>query len=174
MSEELTHSAPQGGALRVNPEPVEGLTQQLEQLIMPCILNAGAELVELNLKRRGNTYIVEILADKKAGGITISECSAINKEIFQICDQSGLVGEDFEVDVSSPGLDRPLKTPGDFTRVIGRDIRFHLRVPVNGRLECSGTLREVREGQVIADTPQGLMELPIGQIQKAVQIIEIE
>ena len=141
---------------------------------MPSILKAGAEIVEFNLKRRGSTHIVEILADKKSGGITISECSAINKEVFQICEHSGLIGEDFEVDVSSPGLDRPLRTPGDFARVIGQDIRFHLRVPVNGRFEYAGTLREVRESQVIADTPQGLMELPIGQIQKAVQIIENE
>ena len=141
---------------------------------MPSILKAGAEIVEFNLKRRGSTHIVEILADKKSGGITISECSAINKEVFQICEHSGLIGEDFEVDVSSPGLDRPLRTPGDFARVIGQDIRFHLRVPVNGRLEYAGTLREVRENQVIVDTPQGLMELPIGQIQKAVQIIDVE
>ncbi|MBI5149296.1 MAG: hypothetical protein HZA28_00795 [Candidatus Omnitrophica bacterium] len=141
---------------------------------MPCILKAGAELIEFNLKRRGRTYIVEVLADKENGGITISECSAINKGIFYACEQSGVMGEDFEVDVSSPGLDRPLKTPKDFKRVIGRNIRFHLGVPVNGRQEYSGTLRDVREDQVIADTAQGLMELPISQIQKAVQIIEIE
>ncbi len=146
----------------------EELTRQLHELIMPSIVRAGAELVELNLKRRGRTPVVEVLVDKEAGGITVQECSVINREVFTQCDQTRILGEDFEVEVSSPGLDRPLRTPKDFSRKIGQLIRIHLRAPVKQRLEYAGTIREVKDNQVVVDTPQGLLELAIDNIQKAV------
>ena len=149
----------------------EELTRQLHELIMPCIIHAGADLVELTLKRRGRTQVVEVLVDKGSGGITLGECSAINREIFKQCDQSQILGEDFQVEVSSPGLDRPLRTAKDFSRKMGQLIRVHLRAPVNARLEYSGTIEKVKDTQVVVDTPQGLMELSIDNIQKAVQEI---
>ena len=149
----------------------EELTRQLHELIMPSIARAGVDLVELTLKRRGRTQVVEVLVDKDAGGITIGECSAINREIFRQCDGTQLLGEDFQVEVSSPGLDRPLRSPKDFSRKTGRLIRVHLRTPVKERLEYSGTIEAVKDNRVVVDTPQGLMELAIDNIQKAVQEI---
>ena len=149
----------------------EELTRDPHELIMPGIVRAGADLVELTLKRRGRTQIVEVLVDKDSGGITVSECSAINREIFKQCEQAQILGDDFQVEVSSPGLDRPLLTTKDFSRKRGRLIRVHLRAPVKDRLEYSGTIKEVKDDQVIVDTPQGLMELAINNIQKAVQEI---
>lgn len=149
----------------------EELTQQLQELIMSSIVHAGAELVELTLKRRGRTQVVEVLVDNDSGGITIGECSAINREIFKQCDQARILGDDFQVEVSSPGLDRPLRTTKDFSRKMGRLIRVHLRAPVKERLEYSGTIKEVKDDAVVVDTPQGVMELAIDNIQKAVQEI---
>ena len=149
----------------------EELTRQLHELIMPSIVRAGADLVELTIKRRGRTHVVEVLVDKESGGITLGECSVINREIFKECDQSQILGEDFQVEVSSPGLDRPLRTPKDFSRKMGQLIRVHLRAPVNARLEYSGTIEEVKDDRVVVDTPQGLLELAIDNIQKAVQEI---
>ena len=138
---------------------------------MPSIVRAGADLVELTLKRRGRTQVVEVLVDKDADGITIGECSAINREIFRQCDEAQILGEDFQVEVSSPGLDRPLRTTKDFSRKMGQSIRVHLRAPVKERLEYSGTIEAVKDNRVVVDTPQGLMELAIDNIQKAVQEI---
>ena len=149
----------------------EELTRQLQALIMPSIARAGADLVELTLKRRGRTYVVAILVDKESGGITIEECSVINREIFRQCDQSRILGEDFQVEVASPGLDRPLRTSKDFFRTRGRPIRIHLRTPINARLEYTGTIADVKDTQLTVDTPQGVMELPIDNIQKAVQVV---
>ena len=149
----------------------EELTRQLHELIMPSIVRAGADLVELTVKRRGRTQVVEILVDKDSGGIPLGECSVINREIFRQCDEAQILGEDFQVEVSSPGLDRPLQTPKDFSRKMGQLIRIHLRAPVKERLEYSGTIKEVKGDQVVVDTPQGVMELAIDNIQKAVQEI---
>lgn len=152
----------------------EELTRQLHELIMPSIVRAGADLVELTLKRRGKTQVVEALVDKDAGGITIGECSAINREIFRQCDEARILGEDFQVEVSSPGLDRPLRTAKDFSRKMGQSIRVHLRAPVKERLEYSGTIEAVKDNRVVVGTPQGLMELAMDNIQKAVQEIKRE
>ena len=149
----------------------EELTRQLHELIMPSIVRAGADLVELTLKRRGRTQVVEVLVDKDAAGITIGECSAINREIFRQCDEAQILGEDFQVEVSSPGLDRPLRTAKDFSRKRGQSIRVHLRAPVKERLEYSGIIGDVKDNRVAVDTPQGMIELAIDNIQKAVQEI---
>src|SRR3989338_5052122 len=101
----------------------EELTRQLHELIMPSIVRAGADLVELTVKRRGRTQVIEVLVDKDSGGITLGECSVINREIFRQCDEAQILGEDFQVEVSSPGLDRPLRTAKDFSRKRGQSIR---------------------------------------------------
>ena len=75
------------------------------------------------------------------------------------------------MEVSSPGLDRPLRTAKDFSRKRGQSIRVHLRAPVKERLEYSGIIGDVKDNRVAVDTPQGMIELAIDNIQKAVQEI---
>ncbi len=150
---------------------LQELTQTIEQLIMPCIAGQGAELVELKVRRQGGVYLVEILADKETGGITMGECAVINREISQKCEQSKILGQDFEITVASPGLDRPLKNMKDFLRNKGRVIHVYLRAPWQERWECHGVLKEVKENELVIEMSEGIIELSMNQIQKAIQTV---
>ena len=148
----------------------EPLTEQMEALIIPHINELSAELVELNIKHRGNTVVIDIIADKR-GGITIGECALINKKIDHTIEEKQWFGEDYVVEVSSPGLDRALKTSKDFTRVIGRSVRFHLSKPVEGKIEYLGVVIEVKEDKILLKKDDQTIIVPLEHISKAVQVI---
>lgn len=151
----------------------EELTHRIEKLIMPCIVEASACLVEWHLKRRGKTAVLEVVADKEHGGITIEECARLNRRLAEELDKTLLLGEDYTVEVSSPGLDRPLKTCEDFSRVTGCRVQFYLRERVENRLEYAGVVQRAQEDKVVVRVKDTSVELPLEKIQKAVQVIEM-
>ena len=117
---------------------LEELTRQVQALIMPSITDRALELIELTVKRRGRTAVVNALVDHPEGGITVDECSQINRALVRELEAARILGEDFEVDVASPGLDRPLKTARDFARKTGHSVRVHLREAYDEKwLVCS-------------------------------------
>ena len=125
------------------------LTERIQTLIMPHIQELSAELVELRLKYHRGRIIVDIIADRPEGGITIGECTSINKRVTQVIEQHQCLGEDYVVEVSSPGLDRALTTLKDFSRAIGRKVRFHLFKPIEEKKEHLGEVAEVQGNQIL-------------------------
>src|SRR3989338_2787065 len=102
----------------------------------------GVELVDLKVNRYRGDVAIQIFADRPAGGITIGECSALNRRINETLERENLA-LDYTLEVSSPGLDRPLRTKKDFARVIGKEIRFYLSEAVLERIEYTGVLKRV-------------------------------
>jgi len=148
------------------------LTEQVKTTIIPIIEGVSAELVELNLKQHGKTVVLDIIADKLSGGITIDECTIINKEVASAIESQQWFGEDFIIEVSSPGLDRPLKTKRDFERVIGRKVRIHLKKPVDEKVEHHGIVINVTDSQITIQKKDTMVSIPLTDISKAVQMIE--
>ena len=147
------------------------LTEQIEALIMPYIEELSAELVELNVKHRGKTVMIEVVADRP-GGITIGECTLMNKKADREIENKQWFGEDYVIEVSSPGLDRPLKTSADFSRAIGREVRFHLLEAVEGKVEHLGVVLEVKKEEILVNTNDKTITVPLETISKAVQVIK--
>ena len=147
------------------------MTEKIEALIMPYIEELSAELIELDMKHRGKTVVIDIVADRP-GGITVGECTFINKKVDRQIEKKQWFGEDYIVEVSSPGLDRALKTPKDFSRVLGREVRFHLLEEVEGKVEHLGEVVEVKEDGILIKTKDKTITIPFGDISKAVQVIE--
>jgi len=150
------------------------LTEQLEELIKKLTDELSTELVELNLKTRGTTVVIDIIADKLGGGITIDECTSINKLVVRNVEEKQWFGEDFVVEVSSPGLDRTLKTFNDFARAVGRKVRVHLNEPVEGKVEHHGKISGVQDDQILIQNKDKTITIPLELISKAVQVIDIE
>jgi len=148
------------------------LIEQIEGLITPSIREFSLELIELNIKHKNKTAVFDILMDRPDGGITIDECASINKKISGVIEASGLFNDDFIVEVSSPGLDRPLKTIRDFRRVIGCLVRFHLIQQVENKIEHHGVVVEVDRDEVVIKKKDEVISIPLQYIHKAVQIIE--
>ncbi|MBN1870333.1 MAG: hypothetical protein JW847_07160 [Candidatus Omnitrophica bacterium] len=138
---------------------------------MPYIDEVAAELVELRLKHRGKTVVVDIIADRP-NGITIGDCAFVNKKVDRALEKRQWFGEDYVVEVASPGLDRPLETPKDFSRVIGRKVRIHLLEAVEGKVEHHGDIMEVKEDKISIKTKDKTISIPLKIISTAVQMIE--
>ena len=147
---------------------------KIKNLIEPFFEQSGLDLVELNCRRQGKDYAILILADRPNGGITIEECARLNHSISGVLEeQQKLMEQNYSLEVSSPGIDRPLKSFKDFKRVVNAEIRFFLTSPLEGKWEHWGVLKEVHEDSLVVDTSNNpTMIILLSQINKGLQIIE--
>ncbi len=147
------------------------LIQRIENLIIPVLQENTIDLVDLHIRRfRGQIYI-GILADKPFGGITLQECSILNTKIVAALEREQLIMENYVLEVSSPGVDRPLKTGKDFLRVLNRQIVFYLSSPIQERIEWQGNVKRVESDSVVIDVASQEMTIPLSSINKARQIL---
>lgn len=157
---------------------------QIQDIIAPAIDQAGLELIELNVKYSSHKLLIQLLLDHEQGGITVEECAVINKKIVNILEEQNLIPGDYLLEVSSPGLDRSLKTVRDFRRVTGRLVRFHLLEMMGNKCEYAGRVTQVADdGVVIApmrtsgkkkikeEKKEELITIPIAKIAKAVLVL---
>ena len=148
--------------------------QTIDGFLQPVLSELELELFELTVRRYRSTVIVEIIIDKKYGGISVDECTKVNRELKHYLEDTGLLGEDYSLEVSSPGLDRPLRSLKDFVRVTGRQVRFYLSEKVQDRLEYVGRITQVNEEneEIVLELANDTVKIPYAKINKAVQEIE--
>ena len=145
--------------------------KNIEDILEPFLKGMSVDLVELNIKPYQGISHIQILVDHERGGISIEECTAINRHVASVLEGQPLMMGDYDIEVSSPGLDRPLKTQKDFLRVLGHPARFHLLDFIENKKEHSGRVKEAVSAKVIIQTKSQEIEIPLALIQKAVQII---
>ena len=148
------------------------LTQNLKQIVDGVMMAEGMELVELDLMRNSGGSTIRILADRIGGGITIDDCARLGRLISDELERSNIIPERYLLEVSSPGLDRPLKSKADFSRCLEKPCRFFLNDLVNDKLEYSGVIKGCDEAKVVIDNQGLTIEIPIVKINKAKQIID--
>ena len=149
----------------------EDIKEKIKALLATILSTTSFELVELNIHRSTRSTIIQVFADKPNGGITLDECSMINRKLSEKLEEENFILGRYIVEVSSPGLDRPLKTVKDFLKVMGREVRFHLLEPIENKIEHSGKIKEVHDDEVIIESKLQTITIPFRIIQKAVQII---
>ncbi|MFB3919198.1 ribosome maturation factor RimP [Candidatus Velamenicoccus archaeovorus] len=137
---------------------------------------AGYVLVDMRFYRRqGGQAVLEVLVDRDEGGISLDECSTLNRELGDILEREGFLSQAYVLDISSPGLDRPLATAGDFRRAMGRQVRFFLKDFVEGKLEHCGTVENISDGTVtIRVTDKNgdrVIQVSLANINKARQAV---
>jgi ribosome maturation factor RimP len=152
----------------------ETLTQ-IETLVMPILDDLGYELVDLQQTQEGHKSALCIFIDKP-GGITLDDCVAVSREVSAILEIEDPIKKAYRLEVSSPGLDRPLKKPADFERFAGQKIKLktlHLIDPDergHTRKTFVGTLLGLEEEQVrleLSDKRGGMAVIPLAEIDKA-------
>jgi ribosome maturation factor RimP len=149
---------------------------ELQALLEKTVDGLGYELVDTELSNRGR--MLRIFIDKPAagpqgaGGVTVDDCARVSNQLARV-----LEVEDVDYDrleVSSPGLDRPLKKAADFARFAGEQARLTLRVPLAGRRNFTGVMRAVAEGKLQLETESGMVSLDLANIDKARLVPRIE
>jgi ribosome maturation factor RimP len=134
----------------------------------------GLELVELKIGGRINDVMIQVLADRPQGGIGIKECTDLNRSIVEAIDKEAFFSEvGYSLEVSSPGLDRPLMTSKDFLRNLNAPVRILLKEKIAGKGEQEGVVKSVTEHDVTLLTTKEQKEIivPIDQILKGLLVI---
>lgn len=146
--------------------------EKVEAIIRPIMDASGVVLVDLNVQRRSRDIYIQIIADHIHGGITLDECMKLNRELSSKIEAAGLIEEGFNLELSSPGLDRPLRNVSDFRRVLNRKIRVHLSEKIQEKIEYTGKVVDVNEENVVIETENGEVSIPHKVINKGMQIID--
>jgi ribosome maturation factor RimP len=150
----------------------EAIQEHVAGLAHKVLETAGMELIELKIGGHRNDVMIQIIADKPFGGINIRECAILNKELVAAIEQENfLPPEIFSLELSSPGLDRPLVTRKDFMRFIGQDVHFWFHEPIDGKKEVQGKLVEAGEKDLIVKVLGKQAVLPLSSIIKGMLVI---
>ena len=145
--------------------------QELRLVIEPFVKEGGFELVDMYFRYEAGRTVLGILVDRPDGGITIDECTFLNRELGVMMDEKNALSEPYVLEVSSPGIDRPLTTKEDFRRCKGRAVTVILLQPVAGKLEFSGEIKDVDDSILALDVEGQDVQVPLEGISKAKQII---
>jgi len=139
----------------------------LKEALKPTLDELKVEVIELTLKNRSTGLTLRLLADKK-GSITVDECALINKRIGSIIEDKGLIEEGYSIEVSSPGLDRPLKEKRDFEKFIDEKVAIWLLNPLKGKSFIDGKIEDASEDKVsISTNGDKNIDIPYHIITKA-------
>jgi ribosome maturation factor RimP len=145
------------------------MSLEAEQMITPLFVQAEVELVALTVRPQGGRVVINVLADKPQGGITLDECAGLNRLIVAKIDEQNLFSQGYVLELCSPGLDRALTTKKDFLRVLNRQVKFCLSQPLADQLEYIGKVAAVTDEHVVIEHTAQMLAIPFEKIKKAVQ-----
>jgi ribosome maturation factor RimP len=134
----------------------------------------GLEIIEVKIGRHLNDTLIQILADKPGGGIGIGACTALNRSIVEAIDKEAILSEDgYSLEVSSPGLDRPMTTSKDFLRNIDKEVHLYLKERIEGKMEHVGVVISVTDDNLTFFAKKLKKEIivPLNQIEKGLLVI---
>ncbi|HYB42809.1 MAG TPA: ribosome maturation factor RimP [Candidatus Methylomirabilis sp.] len=145
----------------------EAFLAKVEAVLSPVLEEHGLGLVDLQWRREGRRRVLRLFVDRP-GGAGIMDCQRLSHEAGDVLDVSGLIEESYDLEVSSPGLDRELRTDREFAWAVGKDVRCWVREPVEGRLEFAGRLEGAGPDRLAIAAPDGrTAEVPRALLTKA-------
>lgn len=142
------------------------LRERLQGLLEPVVESLGYELLLLEFSPSSKSGLLRLYIDAPAG-ITIDDCERVSREVAGVLDVEDPISSGYRLEVSSPGLDRPLVKPAHFERFINEQARIQLLAPRDGRRRFVGWIRGVSDGAVRLETPEGMVEIPLADIDRA-------
>lgn len=150
-------------------KPVD--VKQLEAVVAPVVTGQGYELVDVEWKNESG-WVLRVFLDQP-GGVTLDDCASVSRELSAVLDVADVIHVAYSLEVSSPGLNRPLKKEADFARFVGKKAKIRTRHPVGeSRRNFSGTLVGVAGGKVKIDVGDQICEVPVDDVEKANLVYE--
>ena len=142
------------------------LEQKLQDLLQGSVEDLGCELWGIECQRIGRYLTVRLFIDKE-GGVTVEDCADVSRQVSAVLDVEDPIADKYNLEVSSPGLDRPLFTLAQYTRYVGQEIVVHLRIPVADRRKWQGELAKIENDMITLIVDKQEQILAFGNIQKA-------
>ena len=149
----------------------EELKQEIGLLAKDLFAAQGFALVDIIIRQDGSGLLLGLFADRPQGGISLEECGFLNRLLRQALDEKNILSGQYSLEVSSPGLDRPLKTKEDFMRCLNKEAVFFLNDLINGKCEWKGIISKVNETAVFIEQAGEVLEVSLIKINKAKLVI---
>ena len=140
---------------------------KLRQLLQPVIVALGCELWGLELQAGGKTKLLRIYIDRAGGAVGIEDCERVSRQSSAVLDVEDVINGEYILEVSSPGMDRPLYELSQYEQFIGEDISLRLRFPYEGRRNFKGRLTGVDGDEIIVVATDHEFLFPVEGIEKA-------
>src|SRR5215510_6731183 len=132
---------------------MSGLPERVEQQIEKIVSAEGLELVHIEYRKQGRGFLLRVDIDKE-GGVTLEDCELVSHQVSAFLDVEDVVPAEYELQVSSPGLDRKFYKESDYRKFIGRKVRVQTTRPVRGLHVIVGRLEEFDGKEIVVTDPQ--------------------
>ena len=142
------------------------IKEKIKEIIEIPILKKNMELVDLEWKRERNGWVLRIFIDKP-GGVTIADCAKISGIVGEILDKENIIHRSYILEVSSPGIERPLVKKEDYEKFKGEKVKITLKTPVSGRRNFTGIILGIKKDLVQIEVEGRIWEFSLDNIKKA-------
>lgn len=144
----------------------EAIKKQAMELLEPIVEQEGYELVDLVYRRERSGWVLRLYIDQP-GGVTIDDCVKISGRAGDVLEVKDIIPSAYNLEVSSPGLDRPLKTEKDFLRAVNKRVKVQTREPIEGKSTLNGIVIAC-DSEVVALDCNGIhLRVPLQQVARA-------
>ncbi|MFH1598912.1 MAG: ribosome maturation factor RimP [Pseudomonadota bacterium] len=126
-----------------------GKATEISNLLAPTVEGLGLELLGVEFAPTGNSAMLRLYIDAPGRHVAIEDCEAVSREISAVLDLEDPITSQYTLEVSSPGIDRPLFTPAQFARFIGEQAKLNLRLPVDGRRRFQARIERVDGNTIV-------------------------
>jgi ribosome maturation factor RimP len=144
----------------------EAIVQRSWELLTPIIEANGFELVEVEFVMERGSWVLRLYVDKE-GGVNLEDCASLSEEIGHLLDVEDYIDRSYLLEVSSPGLNRPLRKPKDFERYSGNKVKVVMKEAVGGRKNFKGILIGIQGDMVTIESSGQRFTFDIKDVKKA-------
>lgn len=144
----------------------EKIIDAVESIIEDILVHEGMELIDITYRREPTGWVLRVLIDQD-GGITVDDCKNISRQLSDILDVKDIIQYAYKLEVSSPGINRPLKKEMDFKRFRGENIRLKTYEYINNRKNFLGRLTDYKDGSILLDIDGKNFIIPHTMVVKA-------
>lgn len=151
----------------------KSVTQLVEELISDFVAANGMELVDVEFVKEGQHRYLRVFIDKDEEKISLQDCKLVSDFLNEKIDSIDPIKENYFLEISSPGIERPLKKPADFEKNKGKVVQAKLYSPIDGRKVIEGTLVELEDNNVSIDIGSETVTVPRDKISLIKPIIQL-
>lgn len=145
----------------------ERVVERVESVIRSAVESQGIELVDVEYRKENGRWVLRLFIDKE-GGVGVDDCEAMSYLAGDLIELENVIPHHYVLEVSSPGLDRPLKRPRDFLRSCGKLMRLSTVTPIEGRRNFMGRLVKFENDRITLKLQdETLVELPFTSLARA-------
>jgi ribosome maturation factor RimP len=142
------------------------MLEQIEELVSPALAQLGYELIEREYVQDGGHWVLRLFIDK-SDGITVGDCAQASRGIQDLIEVEGLIPDNYRLEISSPGIERPIRRRVDFEKLSGSTVKLKTLNPVDGRSNYRGTLEGLDGDEIVMAVDGIRYRVPYKELARA-------